>query len=493
MMKLKIPTKLSQSLEKCPLVIGVGVVDSTAWSRLAPIFFLKKYKIITLADQSENLAISQLETEVFSVKKVNPQIRIKPFTISRFLESAPAAEFLTRQKEPFALLIRRSTRRLEKIAAKKGWRLIAPAKELTDALENKKNFKEALLRQGIAVIPYVSLPIKKLNAQKLKELQKKFGQKKLAFQLAEVIWGGGGGTAFLEDPQGLEDFQQRTRRLQEELREVKTRKKIETVTVCPYIKGVAVSISACVTKFGILTGPVQTQIIEIKEVGGKRENCAGNSCGHDWAFCHYPEKVQLQAVRITRQFGEYIYKLGYRGIFGLDLVIDKEDKVWPIECNARYTDAFPLLSFLQMEKGLLPMDAFHILENLEIDYELDFKRWEKAYWQNYQASQIILFNPLAGRAVNQGILKPGVYQLKAGKLEYLRPAILPTELTGDKEYLFTEGVPNKPGEHYGLMDRVCRLVRKGGMLLNKEELRPEVKEVIRLAYQSLRLKEDGEQ
>jgi predicted ATP-grasp superfamily ATP-dependent carboligase len=491
-MKLKILPELSQSLNKCPLVIGVGVVDSTAWSRLAPIFFLKRYKIITLADRSENQAIESLGAEVFSVKKVNPKIRIEPFSISRFLESIPAMEFMSRQEQPLALLIRRPSKRLEKIAAKRGWRLIASRKELIDFLENKKTFKEILTKLNIKVIPYESILLKQFTTEKFIQLQKKFAQKKLVAQLTEVTWGGGGGTAFLESPGDLPLFQKRAYRLQKELEQVKTKKKIETVNVSPYIKGVAASISACVTKHGIMSGLVQTQIIETEEVGGKREGRAGNSCGHDWVFGKYKEEVQQQALKIATRFGEHIYRLGYRGIFGLDLIVEeKTNKVWPIECNARYTDAFPLLSFLQMEKGLLPMDAFHILENLEIDYNIDFAYWSSAYRQDFLASQIILFNPLPVRAVNRGTLKSGIYQLKENELEYLRPAILPSELVNNREYLFTEGVPDKPGEHYGLMDRVCRLIRKDGILLSKNQLRPEVREVLKLAYQNLKIEENG--
>jgi len=64
----------------------------------------------------------------------------------------------------------------------------------------------------------------------------------------------------------------------------------------------------------------------------------------------------------------------------LDLLIDKlHDTVYVLECNSRYTLALPMLSMLDMQNTTIPMDVFHLLEHLNMEYTIDFDKMNQAY------------------------------------------------------------------------------------------------------------------
>ena len=377
-----LPHGLTQAVGKCPLIIGIG---PTAWPRLIPSFYFPKYKILSYHNCFVNEVIKEFGVEVFSLKAFQPELEISPVTPGQILSTKLAQNFLASQKEPFVFLVYKSSNKLEELCDKNNWQFIGNKKAVRDIYEDKRVFKEILPKIGIQPIPGENMRIEELTSEKFVYYQKKFGQKKLVLQLAEMTYGGGCGTLFLDTPEKLKFFNQRVVEARKELEGKK--KKIETVNVAPYIIGISASITACATKFGILTGPIQTQIIDVEEVGAKKANLSGNFAGHDWSFRHYSEEINKQAANITERLGQYMYKNGYKGIFGIDLIIDEGvNKVWPVECNPRETDAFPMISLLQLEQDAIPLDVFHNLEFLGMDYQIDIDQINKSYKKTYDGS-----------------------------------------------------------------------------------------------------------
>src|SRR4030066_505600 len=483
--KLKLVTNNSQitkAIKNCPLIIGIG---PSAWPRIIPSMFFPKYKIISYSDCQDNDYINDFGVEVFSLRKKDPNMEITPITPGRILSTKVAKDYLASQKEPFTFLIYKSMGTFEKVCEENGWNFVGNKREVREKYEDKRIFKETLKEIGIQAIPGENIPINELTTKVFLNYQKKLGKQKLVLQIAEATWGGGVGTLFIDNPKDLHFFYERVEELKKNLEGKK--KKIETVNIAPYIDGISVSIACCTTKYGVLTGCVQNQIIDIPEVGAKLPSRSGIYAGHDWAYFHYPKEIQEQAVGIARRFGDYLYKNGFKGVFGLDLIIEEEKKVWPVECNPRETDAFPLICMLQMERGLIPMTVFHILEHLGVDYNIDFDEVDGNYKQDFNASQILLYNPLDESAVDRGILKAGVYKVENGKLVFLRPGFLFSDLKGENEYLYTEGVEKESNNPYKPHGRMVRLIKKGGVLVDKSKLNEKVKEVVDLVYKEFKL------
>ncbi len=483
-LKLKtLPPGLSEAVAKCPLIIGIG---PSAWPRLVPSFYFPRYKIMTFYDCQDNDFIQNFGVEVFSLKKQDQNLEVSPVTPGQILQTKVAQDFLDRQKKPFVFLVYKSSHVLEEVCQSNGWQVIANRKETAVVYEDKRIFKEILDKIGLKSIPGENIPIENLTQEKVVNYQKKFGQNKLVLQMAEMTYGGGSGTLFLDRPQELPLFFERLAEVRKNLEGKK--KKIETVNISPFLEGKAVSISCCATRFGVLTGPIQTQILDIEMVGAKFKNRSGNHTGHDWSFYHYSDNSQKQADHLAKNFGEYLFRKGYHGIFGIDLIIEENGKVWPVECNPRETDAFPLISLLMMDKNLVPMDVFHNLELLGIDYSFDFEQLNRDYKKAFEASQILLHNPLEQAAISRGIIQAGIHQLLKGNLVYLRPGFQFTDLKNEDELLLTEGLPKKPGQFTEEKGRFFRLIKKGGLFVGKNNaLLPDVEKAIRLIYKQLDL------
>lgn len=476
-----LPSSLKKAIGESPLIIGVG---PTAWPRMLSSFYFPKFKTISYYDTQDNDLIEKQGVEVFSIKKNDPYIELSPVTPGNILELPITKKYLDSQKEPFVLLVYKSFGKLEKIVKKNGWKFLGNKKDIIDTYENKRIFKETLREIGIEPIPGENLLIDDLTKEKFVEFQKKLGQKKLVLQLAEITYGGGSGTLFIDNPDKISAFHKRVKELRDTLG---SKKEIKTVNVAPFIEGTTTSIACCTTKFGVLTGSIQNQIVDIADVGAVLSDRSGNFAGHDWAFKHYPEECQIQAVRIAERFGDFLYKKGFKGIFGLDLIVDKKQKVWPVECNPRETDAFPLICMLQMENGSVPMQVIHNLEHLGIDYKLDFDELNKSYKIKYNASQILLYNKSENSAIDREVFKAGVYCVRNGKLVYLRSGFMLSDLKDENEFLFTEDISKKAGKTFKPHERIFRLIKRGGVLETQDSLKSSVREVVGLVYKKIEL------
>lgn len=264
---------------------------------------------------------------------------------------------------------------------------------------------------------------------------------------------------------------------------------------------------------------LQTQILDVPEVRLMSDG-SGLFSGHDFSYGDYSEETIRQAKDLVKKFGDYIYKnLGYKGIFGLDLIVNKkEGKVYPIECNPRFTDAFPLISEIHSKNGAIPMDVFHILEHMNVPYKIKVDEISKSYEVKTPASQILLQTKTDDWTKVTDDLKAGVYRInqhkvhrkkqensrstrdvfssgvipfKSGSLprafiSYLRPGYRFEHLKSADEFLITEGVPFKDTVFKGSA-RVLRLIFAKSILEKPKTLTEETKEVIGEVYNKLSL------
>ena len=481
-MDIILPKSIKEAVKKCPLIIGIG---PSAWPRIISGYFFPKFKILCFNDCQDNELIRSAGIEVFSQKEVDPSLELSPVTPGNIISTDIAKKYLEGIGEPFVFLVYKSMGKLEKVCEENGWKFMGSTMEVKDKYENKKIFKSIVKELGLNAIPGDNMPIGSLTEEVINKYQRDFGQKKLVLQIAEATWGGGSGTFFIEDKKDVTKFHTRV----EEIRDIleSKKKKMETVNIAPFIEGLSCSIPCCATKYGTFTGSLQTQIVDIDEVGAKLLSRSGVFVGHDWTFGKFAEDIQKQATYIGRKFGDYIYSKGYKGIFGLDLIVDNKGKVWSVECNPRETDAFPLICMLQMEKGLTPMQVFHNLEHLGVNYEIDFEKVDESYKADYSASQILIYNKSSEYVIDRVALQAGVYRLKGDDLEFVRPGFAIWDLKDENEFLVTEDISKIPGTIYDPHERMLRLVKKGGVLETESKLKREAAKAVEVIYKKLRL------
>ena len=458
-------------------------IAPNAFSRTVPIGFFPNYSIVCFKYRKETDDIAK-DVEVFSVEKEKPGIYVEKMNAGEILNIESVKKYIFSKRDPH-LLIYKPSPFIETIALDTGWKIIGNAATVKYDIENKLAFRHILDSCGLEKIEGESVLFETLDEKLYKQFVEKYGVK-FVFQIAEMTSGGGTGTAFINSPEDFNKFLKKFREKKETLTSIKN------VNVTKFVEGVPTSISACATKYGVITGSIQTQILDISQVRSLKEG-SGLFCGHDFSFGNFDEKLNLQAKEIAKIFGEYIYKnLNYKGIFGLDLITNvDEGKVYPVECNPRYTDAFPLISQMHVKEGVIPMDVFHIFEHMDVKYNVDVEEISNSY-KNIPASQIILESKTEDPTKVTGDVKAGVYQIKDNRysnnleVEFIRSGYCFQDLDSDKQFLVTEGVPFKGTVIKG-GGRVFRLIFAESILEKPKVLKEKVLDVIDEIYNKISL------
>lgn len=456
-------------------IVGIGV---TAFNRIGPAFFLNNFEIVCYKNGSDLASLEKL-CKMTSIQRDFPQEDLERLNSLAILKHRGVSNYLKGKKE-VKIFVYRSTERIDQVCGENGWQPLANKAKIRDIYEDKKRFRQVGKKAKIGLIEGETLKVDDLDRKLLEVLKKKYGPK-LVFQLTDMSRGGGSGTFFISQAQDFENFWRFVRKERKE-------RELRNVNVTKYIQGIPSSITGCVTRFGVICSPIQTQIIDQPEVMGPTKR-KGRFCGHDWQFRHYRGKLQNQAERIAKRLGEYMSKQGYKGIFGIDLIVDeREDRVYPVECNPRYTGAFPVYTMLQLQADEIPFEAFHLLEFLEIPYEVDVEEINRSYKSKKEGSHLVLYNRDRRNWVKAWESLPaGVYRFENGKLKFLREGFSIFDIKNQAEFVLTDGVPKegdlvKPGLRCG------KLIFTKGILGEDGRLNQEVREIIRLIYQGLDLK-----
>jgi len=147
------------------------------------------------------------------------------------------------------------------------------------------------------------------------------------------------------------------------------------------------TLEACVTRYGTLVGPLMMEVTGYTELTPYK----GGWCGND--VCHAPllDKNQQRIHTMVQVLGERLSREGYRGVFCVDFLIDIDTgEVYLGEINPRVSGISPLTNLITSTYGGVPLFLFHLLEFLDIDYEVDLNEIQ-ARWADFAPwSQLVL-------------------------------------------------------------------------------------------------------
>ncbi|MEE9323786.1 MAG: ATP-grasp domain-containing protein [Candidatus Aenigmarchaeota archaeon] len=399
-------------------VIGIGL---SAFNRIGPEKFIPDYQIVCLSN-GQDLDLIKKDVKVFSVEKLKGKDVKTKRNSSSLLRMEIVKKFLSSFESPY-LLFYNVTKKIKKICDEEKWNIIG--NKMYEEMDNKALLREILEKCGL---PAVLGEICNLQEKGYSELKEKYGDK---IVMQTFKGSGGRGTFFV-----------RTRKNFEEARKNILNKGVSEVVVTKFIEGPSPSLMGCVTKHGILYTNLQYQLLDIPEVMNLGFG-NGVFCGHDWTSSHdFPHEIQRQAYLYAGKIGEYLKSKGYKGIFGLDMVLDKkEGKIYVIEINPRLLGSFPAITMVQLKNSEPPLIMFHIMEFLNMDYEMDLEKINELIKKPKTGTQLILFNKWGKIVKNKGSLKAGVYNLNDGKLVYKRPGYRLEDLKSRDEFLLTANPP----------------------------------------------------
>jgi biotin carboxylase len=139
----------------------------------------------------------------------------------------------------------------------------------------------------------------------------------------------------------------------------------------------AIAVEAVLTRYGTLVGPLMNDITGHPELTPYRGGWAGND---------YPATLtsaQKQRAReFTRRLGDRLAAEGYVGFFEVDYLVDTgTGELYLGELNPRISGISSMTNVTAGAYADLPLFLFHLLEYLDIDYEVDIgeinERWSR--------------------------------------------------------------------------------------------------------------------
>ena len=108
----------------------------------------------------------------------------------------------------------------------------------------------------------------------------------------------------------------------------------------------------------------------------------GGWCGNDIFRDALPTPERARARKYTEQLGARLAQDGYRGFFEVDFLADLDSgELYLGEINPRVSGATPMTHVHAGAYADMPLFLFHLLEYLDVDYELDVdeinERWAR--------------------------------------------------------------------------------------------------------------------
>lgn len=319
---------------------------------------------------------------------------------------------------------------------------------IAHAYEHKRYFRDEFA--DIINLPeHVVRRLDQLDADAFEELSLTFDGK---FVVQEVESSGSKGTFIVST---LEQFE----------RAVANLKKISysgTVVISKFIKGETYSVQVCVTKYGTFTGGLQKQLVDSPYLCNPNLPEVSKWVGGELGGV-YPEILKHRTQEIATVVGSELASHGYRGIFGIDLIITPENEVYAIEINARLTGYTHVLSDMQYAKEKIPFMLLHILELGNFKYEVnDSETLPTMSSLDEIHSYLILCNQLEGEQILKVEIKNGIYKITGSGLQFIKPSYSIEDLP-DENHVIILSRFNK-GDTIRRGARLLKIVKKGSTL-----------------------------
>lgn len=350
--------------------------------------------------------------------------------------------------------------------------LLMNSPTLTHAYENKRYFRDEF-SDSIRMPEYTVMHLNQLDkAAAYKELKNDLGP---VIVLQDEESSGSKGTFIVKT---YDEYASAVSTLRKNA-------KGRSVVISKHIEGLNASVQVCITKHGIFSGGIQYQIIADKELCNPDLDGATAWCGGE-VGANVPDLLQLQAHEMATIVGNELASHGYKGIFGIDLIVTPDHEVYAIEINARLTGYSHIISDLQMLNGKIPFTLLHILELANLEYEVTDVAALPSY-ANYKkpAAYMIINNPLEEEIVLKKAIPSGIYRLKGEGVEFVRQGSSLAQIKRDDEFfLFCN---KEAGETIGRGKRIANITKMGPVYSNKQKLLSKNKMIIRAVKKQFKL------
>jgi len=340
--------------------VPIYFISATNFNLLGADEWIKGFKFISYIE-----CFDGLHPNVFSPKEEMPHDEFESIEdINNYLLQHPEVQsyLKTRSKggDTGKAMFLMFDEKTEELAKKQGLEIMFPNARMRNSMDNKVNTNRIAEKAGVACVPYVLSQVK--SYKHLEEVSKKLGTD----LVIQTPYGDSGHTTFFITNE--EEFNKYKDEILKE-KEVKIMKRINC-------RGSA--IEACVTRHGTIVAPLMTELVGFKELTPYK----GGWCGNEIYPNAFTPTIRKKTREYTQLFGNQLRKEGYKGYFELDFLIDQDNgEVYLGELNPRVTGASSITNHAVFALADAPLFIFHILEWMNIDYDLSIKalneRWAK--------------------------------------------------------------------------------------------------------------------
>jgi len=128
------------------------------------------------------------------------------------------------------------------------------------------------------------------------------------------------------------------------------------------------AVEAVLTRHGTLVGPIMADITGHPELTPYKGGWAGND-----VYLDVLDATQRARARVlTQNLGDRLGSEGYRGFFEVDYLVDTDTgELYLGELNPRLSGISSMTNVTAGAYAELPLFLFHLLEYLDVDYEVD--------------------------------------------------------------------------------------------------------------------------
>ena len=424
--------RLKEILERMQekTIIAVGV---NPYPRIIPSLFLKNFAIYSVRDTTD-LDTLRNYVKIFCLEEKFPKIAKKVQSTSYLLGSYAFQAFLKSRQNLPKLLFYQTTRPIIKKLEELHLEWIGNRPESFDDVLLKSNFRNLVESLNLPHLPIWRLPKEEFLKKSFNDAYGRW-QKPVVIQRGDFDVSGEQGTFFINNENDWNIAYQI----------LSADQRFKEIQISPFVQGPSVSMLGCTTHLGVLTSTLQLQFIDVPEaLHGQLPT--GVFLGHDWGFHPWSKEVEKTAQTITESIGKHLEKRGFKGIFGIDLIIDQQTgEIFPLECNPRFTGALPVYSLMTIHAGEVPpIEFFHLMEHLDIKEDFDFQFVNEKLKERQAVSHISIAPK--GAYEMKVALAAGVYSYlpEENALRYERPGAFLSDIKTESEFLLIDSIP-RPG------------------------------------------------
>lgn len=289
--------------------------------------------------KKNNLPYFCLEEQGIKLDTKNSGKLLSHKLVAEYIKKTSHASKLTPAIIPF-----KPSAKIDHLCRLHKWTLVSNPSKVNRQLEDKIKFPQICQQFNIPVLPF---SIGKLTQKNFQKHQQLFGPD----LVVQTHFGWAGNSTHYANTFS------------------KISKLIPTDTLVkfsPLMEGYTLINNCCQTHLGLIQSPPGFQLTGIKSL---TQNPFA-TVGRQWPSTA-PPNIQKQVREITNQFSTLLSKYKYRGFFGLDFFVSK-DQVYLLECNPRLTASFSFYTQLEKNAKITPLFYYHLAEFISQNYKFNY-------------------------------------------------------------------------------------------------------------------------